>query len=537
MVTLYNKIDHNIKCSDYRILVIDFGSQYTQLLLRRIRELGVYSELFSWNISESQISAFNPNGIILSGGPHSVVNLHFPCIPAFVFQLGIPIFGICYGMQIMSQQLGGEVQHLTTQREFGCTQITLITESILTNDMYDYVDSITGYSVLDVWMSHGDIVTTVPKGFTVIGINKYHQVAVMANEDRRLYGVQFHPEVTHTKQGKNILERFIMCICSCKSSWKIANIIDNIVMDIRVKVGNDKVVLGFSGGIDSLITALLLRRAIGCRFICMFIDNGLLLHREFDRIKDFCNKNYGLDIIYVPKEQLFLDALIGVVDPEEKRRVIGRIFTEVFEEQISNLVPTIKWLVQGTIYSDVIESGVSLFSFKNVIKSHHNVSCFSGIVNVQLLEPIRNLFKDEVRSIGLELGLPHNIVYRYPFPGPGLAIRILGEVRREYCDILRKVDFIFIEELKRDNLYYKISQAFAVFLPIHSVGIQGDQRKYEWVISLRAVETVDFMTARWAYLSYDFLNKVSNRIVNEVEGISRVVYDISSKPPATIEWE
>ncbi|URJ33174.1 glutamine-hydrolyzing GMP synthase [Candidatus Blochmannia vicinus] len=536
MVALSNKIDHNIKCSDHRILVIDFGSQYTQLLLRRIRELGVYSELFSWNISESQIYSFNPSGIILSGGPHSVADLHFPSIPEFVFQLGIPIFGICYGMQVMSKQLGGEVKHLTTQREFGRTRITLVTESILTSDMCDYVDDITGHSVLDVWMSHGDIVTTIPQDFTVIGINKYQQVAVMANEDRRLYGVQFHPEVTHTKKGKNILERFVMRICSCKSSWKIANIIDNIVMDIRMKVGNDKVILGFSGGIDSLVTALLLRRAVGCQFICIFVDNGLLLHREFDRIKDFCDKNYDLKIIYVSKEQLFLDALIGIIDPEEKRKIIGKIFTEVFEEQIRNLVP-IKWLVQGTIYSDIIESGMSLSYFKNVIKSHHNVGCFSGIMNVKLLEPIRNLFKDEVRSIGLELGIPRSIVYRYPFPGPGLAIRILGEVKREYCDILRKVDFIFIEELKRDNLYYNISQAFAVFLPIHSVGIQGDLRKYEWVVSLRAVETIDFMTARWAYLPYEFLNKVSNRIVNEVEGISRVVYDISSKPPATIEWE
>ncbi|URJ30472.1 glutamine-hydrolyzing GMP synthase [Candidatus Blochmannia vicinus (nom. nud.)] len=536
MVALSNKIDHNIKCSDYRILVIDFGSQYTQLLLRRIRELGVYSELFPWNISESQIYSFNPSGIILSGGPHSVADLNFPSIPEFIFQLGVPIFGICYGMQIMSKQLGGEVKHLTTQREFGHTRITLVTESILTSDMCDYVDDVTGHSVLDVWMSHGDIVTTVPQDFTVIGINKSHQVAVMANEDRRLYGVQFHPEVTHTKKGKDILERFVMRICSCKSSWKVANIIDNIVMDIRMKVGNDKVILGFSGGIDSLVTALLLRRAVGCQFICIFIDNGLLLHHEFDRIKDFCDKNYDLKIIYVSKEQLFLDALIGIIDPEEKRKIIGKIFTEVFEEQIRNLVP-IKWLVQGTIYSDIIESGMSLSYFKNVIKSHHNVGCFSGIMNVKLLEPIRNLFKDEVRSIGLELGIPHSIVYRYPFPGPGLAIRILGEVKREYCDILRKVDFIFIEELKRDNLYYNISQAFAVFLPIHSVGIQGDLRKYEWVVSLRAVETIDFMTARWAYLPYGFLNKVSNRIVNEVEGISRVVYDISSKPPATIEWE
>ncbi|URJ27714.1 glutamine-hydrolyzing GMP synthase [Candidatus Blochmanniella camponoti] len=525
-----------MKCNNHRILVIDFGSQYTQLLLRRIRELGVYSETCSWNISESQVYEFNPNGIVLSGGPHSVIDSYSPYIPEFVFQLGIPIFGICYGMQIMSFQLGGRVERVIAQREFGCTQVTILSKSVLIDDIYDYVDGVTGRFALDVWMSHGDVVTTVPKDFTVVGINKYQQVAMMANEDRHLYGVQFHPEVTHTKKGKSILERFVTCICRCKSSWKIANIIDDIVMDTRVKVGNDKVVLGFSGGIDSLVTALLLRRAIGHQFICIHIDHGLLSNYEFDRIKNFCALNCNLDIIYLSKEQRFFDALIGVNDPEKKRKIIGRVFTEVFEEQIRNLVD-VKWLAQGTIYSDVIESGVSLSSFKNVIKSHHNVGGFCGITNIQLLEPIRNLFKDEVRGIGLDLGIPYDIAYRHPFPGPGLAIRILGEVKKEYCDILRKVDFIFIEELKREHLYSKISQAFAVFLPMHSVGIQGDQRKYKWVIALRAVETIDFMTAHWAYLSYDFLNKVSNRIVNEVEEVSRVVYDISSKPPATIEWE
>lgn len=536
MITLDNRINNNVQYSNHRVLVIDFGSQYTQLLLRRIRELGVYSEFCSWNISESQVYAFNPNGIILSGGPYSVLDSYPPYLPEFFFQLGIPIFGICYGMQVMAFQLGGQVERVIEQREFGCTKITVLSKSVLINDIYDYVDDVTGRLSLDVWMSHGDVVTTVPKDFTIIGINKYQQIAMMVNEDRHLYGVQFHPEVTHTKKGKSILERFIMSICRCKSSWKTVNIIDDVVMDIRGKVGNDKVVLGFSGGIDSLVTALLLRRAIGRQFICIFIDNGLLLNYEFNQIRNFCAKNYDLHILYVSKEQLFLNALIGISDPEKKRKIIGRIFTEVFAEQIRNLV-AVKWLAQGTIYSDVIESGVSLSSFKNVIKSHHNVGGFSGIANVQLLEPIRNLFKDEVRSIGLDLGLPCDIVYRYPFPGPGLAIRILGEVKKEYCDILRKVDFIFIEELKRENLYSKISQAFAVFLPTHSVGIQGDKRKYKWVIALRAVETIDFMTAHWADLSYDFLNKVSNRIVNEVEEVSRVVYDISSKPPATIEWE
>ncbi|URJ23311.1 glutamine-hydrolyzing GMP synthase [Blochmannia endosymbiont of Camponotus sp. C-003] len=525
-----------MKYNKHRILVIDFGSQYTQLLLRRIRELGVYSEFCSWNISKSRICSFNPSGIVLSGGPHSVIDNYPPHIPEFVFQLGIPIFGICYGMQIVSFQLGGQVQRVIAQREFGCTQITILSKSVIINDIYDYVDDVTGRLALDVWMSHGDVVTTVPKDFTIIGVNKYRQVAIMANEARHFYGVQFHPEVTHTRKGKSILERFIMCICRCQPSWKVPNIIDDIVMNTRAKVGNDRVVLGFSGGIDSLVTALLLQRAIGHQCICIFIDNGLLLNYEFDRVKNFCNENCNLNIIYLSKEQQFFNALIGVSDPEKKRKIIGKVFTEVFEEQIRNLV-AIKWLAQGTIYSDVIESGVSLSSFKNVIKSHHNVGGFYEIKNVQLLEPIRNLFKDEVRSIGLDLGIPVDLVYRYPFPGPGLAIRILGEVKKEYCDILRKVDIIFVEELKHENLYPKISQAFAVFLPTHSVGIQGDQRKYKWVIALRAVETVDFMTARWVCLPYDFLNKVSNRIVNEVEEVSRVVYDISSKPPATIEWE
>lgn len=520
----------------YRILIIDFGSQYTQLLLRRIRELGVYSELFPWNISISKIYKFNPNGIIISGGPYSVVEKHAPNISERIFKLGIPVLGICYGMQVMAMQLGGCVQCKIKKREFGNTQITVLSKNLLTNNLYDHVD-LSGNLVLDVWMSHDDVVTIVPKGFSIIGVNENYQVAVMANEKCRLYGVQFHPEVTHTKKGKDILERFVMDICLCQSSWNAEDVINDIVMNIRSLIGNDRVALAFSGGIDSLVTALLLQRAIGNQCTCIFIDNGFLQHYLYNQFSNFFSKYCNLNIICISEEQKFFHALVGIVDPEEKRKIIGEIFSEVLEKQIS-ILKNIKWLAQGTIYSDVIESGVSSISYdKNIIKSHHNVGGFPGIINIKLLEPIKYLFKDEVRNIALNLGLPHDIVYRYPFPGPGLAIRILGEVKREYCVILRKADFIFYEELKKENLYNNVSQAFAIFLPIYSVGIQGDRRIYTWVIALRAVETVDFMTARWVRLPYDFLDKVSNRIVNEVHGVSRVVYDISCKPPATIEWE
>lgn len=529
-----NLINRHIK---YSILVIDFGSQYTPLLLRRIRALGVYSESYFWDVDVSQIYQFNPNGIILSGGPYSITEKYAPNISECIFKLGIPILGICYGMQVMAMQLGGCVKREVIKREFGGVQITVLLKSVLTDRIYDRIND-TGGVILDVWMSHRDVVTVVPKNFCIIGTTENCQIAIMANEKRRLYGVQFHPEVTHTSQGKEILRRFVIDICSCKICWDSKNIINDIILNINSVVKNhDRVVLAFSGGIDSLVTALLLQRAIGNRCTCIFIDNGLLQqHDACNRFNNFYFKYCNLKIIYVSEEQRFLDALIGIIDPEQKRKVIGKIFVEVLEEQIINLQDVV-WLAQGTIYSDVIESGVLYSTCKNVIKSHHNVGGFSEIENIKLLEPIKYLFKDEVHDIALDLGLPPDVVYRCPFPGPGLAIRILGEVKREYCSIVRKADFIFHEELKKENLYSSISQAFAVFLPIYSVGIQGDCRAYQWVIALRAVETVDFMTARWVRLSYNFLDKVSHRIVNEVDGVSRVVYDISCKPPATIEWE
>lgn len=524
-----------MQCNKHCILVIDFGSQYTQLLLRKIRELGVYSELHDWNINKSQLFKLKPNGIILSGGPNSVTQNNRPCVPVFIFQLGIPVLGICYGMQIMTMLLGGIVKSSGKQGEFGYAHIEILYQNILTNDIYDRINEY-GHEILDTWMSHNDIVTTVPKNFNVVGVTEYHQIAIIADEQNHLYGVQFHPEVTHTKKGMIILKRFIIDICGCVSLWKPVNIINDIVRNIQKIVKRDQVILAFSGGIDSIVTALLLKIAIGNQFVCVFIDNGLLCFNEIDRFHNFCKQNRNLNIIYVSEEQRFLNALIGIRDPEEKRKIIGKTFIEVFENQMRNF-QNIKWLVQGTIYSDVIESGATAIYSSKIIKSHHNVGGLPHSINIQLLEPIKNLFKDEVRSIGSQLGLSHDILNRYPFPGPGMAIRILGEVKEKYCNILRQADQIFFEELNKEHLYDQVNQAFTVFLPIHSVGIQGDRRVYKWVIALRAIDTVDFMTARWSKLPYSFLDKVSNRIVNEVAGVSRVVYDISSKPPATIEWE
>lgn len=516
-----------------RILILDFGSQYTQLLARRIRELGVYCELWTYKVSETQIYEFRPSGIILSGGPESATEENSPRAPKYVFKAGVPVLGICYGMQIMALQLGGRVQK-SVCREFGYSQVKVLINNSLTQNLQDGIDE-TGKPVLDVWMSHSDTVTIIPNDFIAIANTKNCQFAIIANEKKRFYGLQFHPEVTHTIQGKRLLERFILGLCHCKPLWTTIKIIKNKINYIKKKIGNDRVILGLSGGIDSSVTAMLLHRAIGERLICVFIDNGLLRLNEASQIITTFNRYCSLKITHVKAEKRFLMALSGINEPEEKRKIIGRVFIEIFEEQARKV--NIKWLAQGTTYPDIIESSVSLTGKSHIIKSHHNVGGLPKEMKIKLVEPIKELFKDEVRRIGLELGIPKNIIFRHPFPGPGLGIRILKEVKKEYCDLLRNVDEIFIKELHKANLYKDISQAFSVLLPVNSVGVIGDKRQYGFIISLRAVKTVDFMTAEWVRLPYDLLDHVSNRIINEVHGVSRVVYDISGKPPATIEWE
>ncbi|MCC8366171.1 glutamine-hydrolyzing GMP synthase [Xenorhabdus sp. PB61.4] len=518
----------------HRILILDFGSQYTQLIARRIREIGVYCELWTWNVTEEQIRAFNPSGIILSGGPESTTENNSPRAPEYVFNAGVPVLGVCYGMQTMSMQLGGEVS-TSNEREFGYAQVELKGDSELFRGIQDALNE-SGTPVLDVWMSHGDKVTAIPEGFTTVASTDSCPFAIMANEEKRFYGVQFHPEVTHTHQGLNILKRFVLDICQCEALWTPASIIDDIVERLRAQIGDDKVILALSGGVDSSVTALLLNRAIGKRLTCVFVDNGLLRLNEADQVMDMFEGKFDLNIIHVKAEDRFLSALAGINDPEAKRKTIGHVFIDVFDEEASKQTQ-VKWLAQGTIYPDVIESAASATGNAHVIKSHHNVGGLPEDMALGLVEPLKELFKDEVRRIGLELGLPYDMLYRHPFPGPGLGVRVLGEVKKEYCDLLRRADAIFIEELHKADLYNKVSQAFTVFLPVRSVGVMGDGRKYDWVVSLRAVETIDFMTAHWAHLPYDFLGRVSNRIINEVSGISRVVYDISGKPPATIEWE
>lgn len=522
----------------HRILILDFGSQYTHLLARRIREMGVYCEIWAWNLTEKQISIFNPSGIILSGGPYSTTKLNSPRAPEYIFQAGVPILGICYGMQIIAVQLGGKVQS-SQQREFGYVQVEIVRDNLLIRDIKDQV-SVLGKPLLDVWMSHSDKVIAIPKNFITIASTKHCPFAIIADEEKHVYGLQFHPEVTHTSQGRHILERFIFNICCCESLWTPTKMIENMTTYIRQLVGNDRVILGLSGGVDSLVTAVLLHRAIGEYLTCVFIDNGLLRLNEANQTMKIFNDNYDLKIIYIPAEKRFLSALAGIDEPEAKRKIIGRVFIEIFNEQALN-IPGTKWLAQGTIYSDIIESvnsaSATTTDKANVIKSHHNVGGLPKEMNMRLLEPLKALFKDEVRKVGLELGLPYDMLYRHPFPGPGLGIRILGEIKKEYCDLLRRADAIFVEELYKADLYNKVSQAFAVFLPMRSVGVMGDNRKYDWMISLRAVATVDFMTANWVHLPYEFLEHVSNRIINEIDGISRVLYDISGKPPATIEWE
>ena len=517
-----------------RILILDFGSQYTQLIARRVREIGVYCEIRAFDMDESDIRDFAPKAVILSGGPESVTGDNTPRAPEIVFNLGIPVLGICYGMQTMAEQLGGAVS-TSELREFGYASVNVGEVSGLLHDIQDHVAD-GGQTSLDVWMSHGDKVTTLPEGFVRMAWTESCPFAGMADESRHFYGVQFHPEVTHTKQGGRILERFICEIAGCEKLWTPAGIIDDAIARVREQVGDQTVLLGLSGGVDSSVVAALLHKAIGDQLVCVFVDNGLLRKNEGDQVMAMFAENMGVKVIRADAQEKFLSRLKGENDPEAKRKIIGNTFIEVFDEE-SGKLDGVSFLAQGTIYPDVIESAASKTGKAHVIKSHHNVGGLPEDMAMELVEPLRELFKDEVRKIGLELGLPYDMVYRHPFPGPGLGVRILGEVRKEYADILREADAIFIEELHKADLYHKTSQAFAVFLPVKSVGVVGDGRRYEYVIALRAVETIDFMTARWAHLPYEFLETVSSRIINEISHISRVTYDISSKPPATIEWE
>ena len=512
-----------------KILILDFGSQYTQLIARRVREAGVYSEIYAGDIDHQSISDFNPTGIILSGGPESAFSDDSPKAAAEIFSMGVPILGICYGMQTMTEQLGGHVQS-SSHREFGYAEVSIKTS----NRLFKGIE--VSQDCLQVWMSHGDRVETLPEGFEIIGKSDSSPMAAMANDEKLFFGLQFHPEVTHTNKGQIIIENFVHQICGCGSEWTAGNIIENDINNIREEVGDDQVLLGLSGGVDSSVVAALLNRAIGEQLTCIFVDNGLLRLNEGDQVMEVFSTHMNLNVIRVDAEELFLTKLQGVEDPEEKRKIIGNTFIEVFEEEASKLV-NVKWLAQGTIYPDVIESAGAKTGKAHVIKSHHNVAGLPEDMTLKLIEPLRDLFKDEVRVIGKELDLPSELVDRHPFPGPGLGVRILGEVKKEFADLLRQADSIFIEELVTNNLYHDVSQAFAVFLPVRSVGVMGDGRKYDYVIALRAVETADFMTANWAKLPYDFLDHVSRRIINEIDGISRVTYDISGKPPSTIEWE
>jgi GMP synthase (glutamine-hydrolysing) len=529
-----------------RILILDFGSQYTQLIARRVRELGVYCEIHPWDAGDADVRAFGARGIILSGGPESVTQPGCPAAPAAVWELGVPVLGICYGMQTMAAQLGGRVEPGAVH-EFGYAEVRARGHSALLRDIEDRVNA-EGHGLLDVWMSHGDRVTALPPGFKVIASTPDLPIGGMADEARRFYALQFHPEVTHTKQGVRLYARFLHEICGCAADWNAGSIIDDAIARVRAQVGKGRVLLGLSGGVDSSVVAALLHKAIGDQLTCVFVDHGLLRHREGDAVMDLFARNLGVRVIRVDAAERFFRELKGVADPEAKRKIIGRLFVEVFDEEAGKLAggqggadvapgERVEFLAQGTIYPDVIESAGAKTGKAHVIKSHHNVGGLPEHMKLQLVEPLRELFKDEVRRIGLELGLPAEMVHRHPFPGPGLGVRILGEVTQAAADTLRLADHIFIEELRKDGWYEKTSQAFAVFLPVKSVGVTGDGRRHDPVIALRAVETVDFMTAHWAHLPYELLDTCSRRIVNEVKGISRVVYDISGKPPATIEWE
>jgi len=520
--------------SHQKILILDFGSQVTQLIARRVREQQVYCELHPFDVSAAFIRDFNPQGIILSGGPNSVYEAIEWKAPQVVFELGVPVLGICYGMQTMAQQLGGKVES-SGKREFGFAEVRARGHSRLFNGIQDRTNA-EGHGLLEVWMSHGDKVTELPAGFKVIGSSESCPVAAMADEARGFYAVQFHPEVTHTIKGKAMIERFVHDICGCGNDWNMPDYVNEAIAKVRTQVGGDEVILGLSGGVDSSVVAALLHKAIGDQLTCVFVDNGLLRLKEGEQVMQTFARNLGVKVIHVDATDQFMGHLKGVSDPEAKRKIIGREFVEVFQAEAAKL-PNAKWLAQGTIYPDVIESAGAKTGKAHAIKSHHNVGGLPETLNLKLLEPLRELFKDEVRELGVALGLPHEMVYRHPFPGPGLGVRILGEVKHEFADLLRRADAIFIDELRAADWYDKTSQAFAVFLPVKSVGVMGDGRTYEYVVALRAVQTQDFMTAHWAELPHSLLGKVSNRIINEVRGINRVVYDISGKPPATIEWE
>ena len=517
-----------------KILILDFGAQYSQLIARRVREAKVYCELHPFDVSDAFVREFAPRGVILSGGPASVYEEATPKAPEAVFKLGVPVLGICYGMQTMAAQLGGQVEN-SRVREFGHAEVRARGHSKLLSGIQDRING-EKHGLLDVWMSHGDKVIALPPGFEIIASSDASPIAGMADEARGFYGVQFHPEVTHTRQGAAILGRFVHEICGCGSGWNMPDYIGEALERVRRDVGKEEVLLGLSGGVDSAVAAALIHRAIGSQLTCVFVDTGLLRQNEAQEVMQTFSKNLGVKVDLVDASGRFLSALARVTDPEEKRKIIGREFVEVFQQEAKRF-PKVKWLAQGTIYPDVIESAGAKTKKAHSIKSHHNVGGLPETLHLKLLEPLRDLFKDEVRELGLALGLPREMVFRHPFPGPGLGVRILGEVKREYAELLRRADAIFIAELRAADWYDKVAQAFAVFLPVKTVGVMGDLRTHEHVVALRAVQTTDFMTAHWAPLPHELLARVSNRIINEVRGINRVVYDISGKPPATIEWE